>query len=573
MKVFSPLNENTMSRLALLCAWICALVIVTFPIFDWDLYWHLANGREMIHAGQIINEEIFSYTHQGEGFENHEWLAQIIFYALWDLFGAYGLLGLKLLITVLVVSLGYRTARIAGSQPWLAAMLCVFAVQAGWWRYSERPELFSLLNIALVSFILYGFRTGQLSRRVLWLIPPIMVLWNSLHGAVYGLGLLGLFVAGENMKHIFPRLRAENEVNWLGLRTLNYCFAITMLVMLIDPFGFRSYDMFLGLVGGENSAITNRISEMRPITWEDLKPYIFLLAWAGVLALRHIRRIDVTQLILLLVFGALAIRYSRAVGVASIVLIPVIASLMAITIERAQSKAQRGLVMVGMLLSAAFLASYAYNVKFIDKSIHPFGYYLNDKFLPVGSVRFVKAVGLTGNYYNTGHFGGYLSYTLAPKRKIFQFNLHLVFGDTYRFAKQPEELTKWNINYAFVGSQEELVIFPIDRWACIYHDPHAMLVIRRTPFNQQLIQQYELNYFNPTMTDDVLRKREADNNILPRLAEEMGVYLAYRADKRLAQHWARILTANPSLRNNLRIKQLLELAREYNYSELVHLIA
>lgn len=571
MKFRTPFDENTMSCLALPTAWLGALVIVLYPIFDWDMYWHLANGREMIHGGQIISKEVFSFTHFGEKFENHEWLAQIIFYFIWQSMGPYGLLGLKLLITALVVLLGYRTARTLGGQPWLAALLCVFAVLAGWMRYTERPELFSLLNIAFISYILYSYRAKRLSRGILWLIPLIMVMWNWLHGAVYGLGLLSLFVAGENIKYFFPKLRREATDDQAVLGTLNRCYAITMLAMLVDPFGLRSYGMFFGLLGGENSAITDEISEMRPITWSDYKPFIFLFTWAALLALRHIRRIDVTQLILLFVFGILAVRYSRAVGVTSIILIPIIASLMTITIQQSVSKLQRLLVTGMMLLATVFITSYSYIVKFVDKSPHPFGYQLNEIFLPVGSVRFVQAMGLTGDYYNTGHFGGYLSYSLSPERKIFQFNLHSVFGDTYRFVKQPGELTRWNVNYAIVGTQEELALFPNDHWACIYHDPLAMLVMRRTPQNQALIQRYELHYFNPMMPDETLRRLEEDAKILPRLTEEMGIYLAYRNDEHLAERWANILTANPSLRNGLRIQQLLKQAQEFNRAKLAQL--
>ena len=197
----------TKDRLALLGAWLFAMIIVTYPIWDYDLYWHLANGREMVNAGRIINEEMFSYTHFGEKFDNHEWLGQIIFYLIWHSLGPYGLFGFKLLITSLVVLLLYRTIRTVGGQPELAAVLCGFAVLAGIWRYHERPELFSLLNMALFGFILYGFRASRLPRRLLWLIPLVLVIWDWLHGAVYGLVFFTLFVAGENAKYLLPVLR------------------------------------------------------------------------------------------------------------------------------------------------------------------------------------------------------------------------------------------------------------------------------------------------------------------------------------------------------------------------------
>ena len=570
MMLHTPLTGNTKDHLALLTAWLFSLVIVLFPIFDYDLYWHLANGREMAQSGRIISEDIFSYTHFGEKFENHEWLAQIILYLVWQTMGSYGLLGLKLLITILVTLLVFRTVRILGGQPWLAALLCIFAVLAGFHRYIERPELFSLLNFSLISFILYGYRAGRLTPRALWLIPLIMVMWNWLHGAVYGLALLSLFVAGENIKYFFPKLRRDAAGDHVVPSALNHCYAITMLAMLIDPFGLRSYGMFFVLLGGEGSAITDKIIEMLPTTsmWRRYIPFIFLLAWTSLLAVRHIRRIDITQLILLLAFGSLALRYSRVTGITSIALIPIITDLIIIAARQADNRLQKAWGTVMLLAAVVFVAGYGYKVKFIDKSTHAFGYHqLDETYLPVGSARFVKAMGLSGNYYNTGHFGGYLSYFMAPERKIFQSNLILFYGDTYRFVSQPNELARWNLNYAFVGDNDELrILFPKQQWARVYRDTGAVLVLRRTPQNQALIQQYELHFFFPNMRDDELHKQTEDVNTLPRLAEEMGVYLAFCKNERIAESWARILAANPDLRNHPRIQQLLQQAQRYNSS-------
>lgn len=568
MMLRTPLTENAVDRLALLSAWLCALIIVLYPIFDYDLYWHLANGREMIQGGRIISEEVFSYTHFGEKFENHEWLAQIIFYLIWHNLGPYGLLGFKLLATSLVVLLLYRTIRTIGGQPWLAAVLCVFAILAGLYRYIERPELFSLFNTTLVSFILYGFCAGKLSRRLLWLIPLILVVWDWLHGSVYGLALFTLFVAGENAKHLLPVLCHEQSLAREQLAYLNRCFAVAILAMLANPFGLRSYGIFIEFLSKKDVVDTAaRIMEFMPINWTEFKPYILLFAWAVLLSLRHIRRLDITQLLVLLVFGCGALRYSRVTGVAAIVLAPVIASLIMASVQNAKSKLETKLHAATVILAAVFIAGYGYIVKFRDASPQSFGYHVDEGYLPVGSVRFIKATGLTGNLYNTGHLGGYLSYYLAPERKIFQYNLPKVFGDTYRFANHPEELDRWNIDYAIVANADELTnLFPVRSWARVYRDPGGILVIRRTPQNQALISQYEIRHFHPMMPDEGLRARAGNPDVLPRLAFEMGAYLAYRKDKRIAGLWEEILTAQPNLRNQPDIQHLLRQALEYNSS-------
>lgn len=475
----------------LILALIIALIIVLHPVFDYDMYWHLANGREMIHSGRIISEEVFSFTHYGEKFENHEWLAQIIFYLIWQSMGPYGLLGLKLLTAALVVLLGYRTARMMGGQPWLTALLCVFVVLAGWFRFSERPELFSLINTALISFILFGCRATQLPRGVIWLIPLIMVMWNWLHGAVFGLGLLSLFIAGENIKYLFPKFRRETTDDHAVLSTFNLCYALTLLAMLIDPFGLRSYGIFFGYLN--NKTMPGIIDFMWSTSFlRESLPIMFMLIWASLLAIRHIRSVDITEFILLIVFGAMAIRYFRMSGVTSIVLIPIIANLMGTTLQQTTARLSKTLVTGIMLLVAVFVAGYGYWIKFSDKAPSSItgNYPLFEDLYPVGSLRFVQTMGINGNYYNSGNLGGYLSFYAAPERKIFQYNMPLFIeaGNSIDSRK----LALWNINYAFVAQEKELrYLFPINKWALVYRDPHVALVLRRTPQNQALILQYE----------------------------------------------------------------------------------
>ena len=95
-------QSSGMEWIALLLACFFSLLLVTYPIFDFDFYWHLANGREMVNSGNIVSEEIFSYTHPGEHFSNHEWLGQILFYQVWDTFGPMGLFTFKLFIVTAI---------------------------------------------------------------------------------------------------------------------------------------------------------------------------------------------------------------------------------------------------------------------------------------------------------------------------------------------------------------------------------------------------------------------------------------------------------------------------------------
>lgn len=559
----------TTDRLALFGALLCSIIIVLYPISDPDMYWHLANGREMVNTGRIVGEEIFSYSYPGVEFDNHEWLSQIILYLIWNYLGPYWLFGFKLLVTSLVVWLLYRTIRITGGQPVLAAVLCVFAVLVGLHRYIERPELFSLLNTTLLGFILYGFRSNQASRRMLWFIPLMLVVWDWLHGAVYGLAFLTLFVVGENLKHLVPLLRHASSLSRNNLKYLNLCFAASLLAMLVNPWGLRTYGVFFVLSQGAEG--TSHVGEFQPSSWSQFPELYLLIGWAALLILRNIRKLDITYLLILIAFSYLALRYNRASAYAALTLVPIVANLTAANLQNAKNKFEKYLYFSTTALVAAFVLGYGYTVKF-NAEWHPyprdFGYrVLDDGYYPAGSVRFIKAIGLTGNLYNNGDDGGYLSYYLTPERKIFRYNMP-IFGDPFYIFTHPEEFSKWNFNYAIIKYPTEVqFMFPKEDWAWIYHEHRSLLALRRTPQNQDLIDKYEIRYFSPSLSNEAFHSMAKDPKILPRLVFEMGVYLAYCEDDPIAAIWAELLAANPGLRDQADIRQLLQQAEKYNKTD------
>jgi hypothetical protein len=553
-------------RVALLLALLCSLIIVIYPISDPDMYWHLANGREMVDSGRIVSEEIFSYTHLGEHFYNHEWLSQIIFYLIWNHLGAYWLFGFKLLITAIVAIILYRIIRYAVGQPWVAAVLSTFAILAGIDRYVERPELFSLLNTALLSFILYGFSSGKLPRRALWFIPLILVVWDWLHGAVYGLAFFTMYVAGENLKRLPLFSRLENAVSNDDLKYLNLCFAASLIAMLANPLGLLTYGDFFILALGMKGF--DKVWELMPPTWAD-NPAIYLLTgWAVLLTLRKIRKADITQLMLLVSFGYLALHYGRATAIGAIVIVPIIARQLAPTLRNERNTFERNLYVATTALAAVFVLGNAYTIKFnAPWSPYPrsFGYrVLNEGYYPAGSVRFIEAVGLTGNLYNNGDDGGYLAYYLAPERKIFRYNMPLFGPHTYLF-EHPEDVARWNFNYAIHKYPSEAqFLSPKSSWAWVYHEYRSLLAVRRTPENRELIEEYEIRYFDPSLSKAAFFSMANDPAKLPRLVFEMGVYLAYSHDDRIAKIWAALLTKHPEQLSQPRIRQLLQQSLTYN---------
>src|SRR5215467_13698093 len=59
---------------------------------DPDTYWHIATGKWMLAERAFLRQDIFSHTAFGQSWVSPEWLAQIILFVGYDLFGWRGLI-------------------------------------------------------------------------------------------------------------------------------------------------------------------------------------------------------------------------------------------------------------------------------------------------------------------------------------------------------------------------------------------------------------------------------------------------------------------------------------------------
>ena len=520
---------------ALALAVVSALLIVLHPVFDYDLYWHLAYGREISRLGAVVSADPFSFTAPGAKFTNREWLAQWIFYRIWETAGFSGLLAFKLAITVLVVTLVFGTARFLGSTPGIAAIAAALAVLAGLFRYIERPELFTLSFVALLGFLVAGWQRGRLDARWLYLIPPMMLVWDWLHGGIYGVVMLLVVGAIENSR---SRLRRDGT----PLMHFNIACVLAALLMALNPYGLRTYGEFFSHLESLRGVAVDNMEYRAPLGWEFLAFWV-LIAGALLSALLLPRRLPVAQTLLVVAFGVLACRIGRAAGVFALLAAPLLAAQLSAGL--AEGRQQARIARSAALFLLFFTFGNAAWVKILGPTRpQSLGWHVDEQYLPAGAVQFVIGKGLSGPFFNTGHFGGYLAWKLYPERRVFQYNHGALFGDTYRYAAQPELLSAYGLRYAFVASPDELSrLFPNSGWARIYRDPGGVLVLRRLPEFQALIARYEARFFHPMLSPAELDRIAAGQ--LPRLLDEMAVYLAYRDDTVVAAQWLRLAAREP----------------------------
>jgi len=521
----------------------CALLVI-YPLSDFDTFWHLANGRAMLEQHRIISEEIFSYTAYGAPFGNHAWLAQIIFYRVVDIFGLPGLTIFKALIVALMAWLTYRTMRLHHVGNVVATLLNVWLVLACVYLLTERPNLFSLLFLALLAYVLEGFRIGHHSAKWLWVLPPLFVVWDFLHGSVYGLVFLGAYALGFSITELYRLQWKWNEALQAGkLRALWFVVVFVLVAVAANPYGFLQYRFFTDLVNGNTMAAV--VGEFQRTPWiAAFVPFWITLGMAGLVALAGLRRKDILPAATLLPFAYLAVRYSRATAPFMILAVPLIAQYAHGSFKEIFGSV-RARTFVRSVLVTIFLGLTLYIMyyKFVEpRHVNSFGLGINPDFHPVAALKFLDANHIAGNQFNSGELGGYLAYA-APQRKIFLYNHHQIFNALTQSLWQPQALQRWNINYALLGYnwQRYRHLFPLEEWAVVYWESATILMLRRTAENQPVIAAHEIAYFSPRLSGEQIIAMARDPHVFPKLMGELADYLTYREDDEIAQAFARLI--------------------------------
>ena len=199
--------------------------------FDFDLWARLIAGMGVIDGGGVLKSDFLSYTPTHIWYD-HEWGSGVIFYVFLKFFGPYSLIILEWILYCSIFFLISKIIKLRTEENAFNIIFYIFPVMAVAANFNNpvRCHLFSFLLFTVFIYILELTRKNI--NKPLYLIPPLIILWNNLHGGVVsGLGLIFMYALGEFLnKKPFKK----------------YLITLTCSVplLLINPWGF-DYIKFL----------------------------------------------------------------------------------------------------------------------------------------------------------------------------------------------------------------------------------------------------------------------------------------------------------------------------------------
>jgi hypothetical protein len=479
---------------------------------DGDLGWHIAIGRLILDTRSIPTHDLFSYTLQGQPFVPHEWLAEVVFAAVYALGGFDGVA----LMTALVIALTFGGLAAVmlrrGVSPLVVLPLSALGVLTSVAHWATRPHIFTFLFTFLWATMLEGHRRGTIGgRKLVWLLP-LMLVWVNFHGAfIIGDALTATYLAGAVLMWLVSAGPART-VYRRQLLELSALLALSVLVSGVNPSGF-------GLLGNNagffhQDALLTLTPEWQSPDFHNALFYPLLLLLAAATAV-SVRR-EVTPLLLLMSWVAFSLYSFRNLAQFVIICLPLlgdsIQALLAEYAARAETQANTAAWLgrlvarlrqaeanfragaakaaggapsvLAVLLVAAVLAGGTR----ID--LWRSGYGFSEHEFPIAAIQNIRPFPPGQRVFNDAPWGGYLAFCCWPQvRNFFDGRIDFYGADFMRDYQRvqnaepgwSEILNRYQIDWVMLFPNRPLVgwLERDPRWRRIYADETAVVFVRR----------------------------------------------------------------------------------------------
>jgi hypothetical protein len=430
---FKALSEMQSVAVQRLFVFAILFLVALRLVNDYDVFFHMVVGREVLRRMAVPTEEFYILLLQGQPGEYFEWGFGVIYHLVQSLAGTVGMSIFNALLAAgaitLVVAAGLRRE----TAWWIALVPAALLL---WWmdfRLVFRPETLLFLFIAAEIYLLERYLASA-DHRYLAPLPPIAWILAQCHPSpailVMVLGAYGLQVLLQAPPSM--RLRRGLAVAGTG--------AAMLVLAAINPHGIQQ--IILPFTFASQTALLENLSEFIPAL-QSAKRWLFVgavLTLLAALAAPSRRAVDV---LLVAVFGFLAFKYARNIALFALI--------GAVPLTRAVDWAASRLP--SRATAAAALAA-AVALIALPATTGNWGVGLKPDTFPDKGVGLLAQYRPQGNILNFFHLGSYLRWRLDEAYPVFvdgrnfSRNRAVQMHDTYFLARPGWRfaLTRLNIN-------------------------------------------------------------------------------------------------------------------------------
>ena len=370
-----------------------------------DMWWHVAAGRELVQTRTLWMVDDWSFTAHGKDWLNHEWLADLLYYAWVSAWGLQTLVYWKWLLLLATFSMLLLALSRSSGSP-LAALVCSALAMANAAPFLDvRPHLYTLLGFSLLLLLRLQRQTST------WLLALVFLAWANLHGGVFfGLMALGIL--------LFP----WREPSVAGIRGAALVGLVCVLACLLNPSGYKLFLYPLAYAFDAASPFRTIGEWLSPFEPGGItSPLFFYLVWLSLLAPAYLlpavrRNLDVPWegMLLTALTLAMALTSRRFIPLFGISLAVMLAPLLALCLR--QLRIERFSLALALL---ALLAGLFRLLPYPMQAAPAFHYLVAEYSFPVDMLDFMAANRIEGKVYSLWNWGGYIHWRTDGALKVY----------------------------------------------------------------------------------------------------------------------------------------------------------
>jgi hypothetical protein len=459
-----PSTATLLGLVLALIAWVLELR----PLIDNSFLIHLQTGHWILDHHAIPRHDIFSFSAQGVPWVVQSWLASVVYAAIDQAVGPFGLQILRAASCAAITFLVFRLALTLVGDRTRATLLAFAATGMSITVWGERPLLQGVLAMLVLIWVV-ELPDSFVGRHPLAVVPPLMWLWANFHGTfALGFAYLGLHLAGRWLDGARPTEGRER----LLLKTT----VVALVACLINPLGVGLLTFPVELLSrGDTLA---HIREWRSPDFHSVMGMLFGL-WIVVYVIgiaRGRERCTRRDLLVSAVFLLLGLWALRNLVVAPLVGLPIVARACAVPERRPDRRPALNWVVLA-LFAVLGLAGFA---QAAGAEHYDFSSY------PEKAMQAVEDHGLIGRHLlTTDAWAAYVIHTYGARQPVFlddRYDMYpTAISDDYFAladgkANWSEILDRHNIEVIVWDEHKPLAsLLDLDTadWTRIHRDPAA----------------------------------------------------------------------------------------------------
>jgi hypothetical protein len=203
---------------------------------DPDMWWHLANARNLFTTHRFVFAEPYAFTVAGQRWINPEWGAEIPYWLAYHTFHLQGIYFVTWLLVIANLAFLYLRSLRKTVNPWPALFASIVGLGLLTVNAGPRTILCGYLCLSALLLIIDTVEKG--STRWLPAVPALFLLWVNLHGSwIIGLALLGSYI-GCGFISFNHGLVEQERRGWLVQKSLLIAFGASCAAVFVNPYGW-----------------------------------------------------------------------------------------------------------------------------------------------------------------------------------------------------------------------------------------------------------------------------------------------------------------------------------------------